>query len=105
MTLPATAGDAGEPLNLGHGAIARKVAAIARSVVGPLQHDGQNKFHHYSYSSEPAILAAIRDKQAELQIAIVPSVVPESITVQPVTTERGGTRFLTTLVVGFTVID
>lgn len=82
--------------------LARKIAAIAGSVKGRVVKDGENTFHGYRYTTEAAMLAAVREKESELQVAIVPDVLPETIQSQPVGTKG---EILTTLVVAFRVID
>jgi hypothetical protein len=82
--------------------LALKIAKIAASVTGRVAKDGTNNFHGYRYSTDTAIVEAIRDTMNALGVAIIPSVLPESISVQPVG-EKG--ELLTTLVMQFTVID
>ncbi len=85
-----------------HAKLATKIAAISASVVGRVKKDGHNAFHHYDYATESAIIEAVRDAQVLHRVAIVPSVLAASIAVQPIG-DKG--ELLTTLVVGFTIID
>lgn len=81
--------------------LARKIAQIAASVKH-VEKDGYNQHHKYAYASDSAIIGSVRDQMNALDVAIIPSVLPDSIVVKPVG-DKG--MILVTLVVQFKVID
>lgn len=96
-TVPATAAAddvAADPL-------AAKIARIA-STIGRVPKDGENKFHHYRYTTAVAMLEACRDQINAEGLAIFPSMVSGSMQTIPLADTN---ELLTTLEMEFTVVD
>ena len=91
-----------EPI-AGGNPLARKIAAIAKQI-GHVVKTGHNEDHNYDFASNADIIEAARGPMNEALLAILPSVLPETI---KVTTGLGRNNnvILTTLVVQFTVVD
>ncbi len=65
--------------------------------------DGKNSFHGYNYSTEAAIVAAVRKEMASRSLLLVPTV--KSVEWSSATTNSGKAEKLCTLMVTFTVHD
>jgi hypothetical protein len=93
----------GETIDVAGNPLARKIARIIGQV-GKITKNGHNAFHGYSYANESDLLDAVRQHVADANIAIIPSVLPETYVVTP-GQGRNHDEIVTSCLVQFTVID
>jgi hypothetical protein len=79
-----------------------KIATVMGEV-GRVAKDGYNDFHKYDYVTEAALVEAVRQKLAEKNVALIPSL--SSTDERPYTTEKGKQSVVTTANVAFTFVD
>ena len=82
--------------------LARKLAMVL-SEVHRVPKNGRNDFHHYDYVTESDLVDHIRDKLAQLGVAIFPSVREHEIA--EMEDQRKRTVYLTTVTLDVTLID
>lgn len=93
----------GEELHVAGNPLARKLAAIIKKVKF-VEKDGRNEHFGYGFTSEAALLSAVREHFADAHIAIIPRALPESLVVTPGQGKKND-EIVTTLMVEFTIID
>jgi hypothetical protein len=84
------------------GGLYRKLAEVMAEV-GYVQKQGYNSFHKYKYVTEADLIEAVRQKLAERNVVLIPSVV--DVGERPVTSDKGKQSTVTTVKVAFTFCD
>lgn len=82
--------------------IAVKMIEIMREVAH-IQKNGRNGFHGYSYATAADVLAKINDSLTRHGISCM--VIPELVSMEPVTTARGNTEHMATVKVNVVLTD